>query len=204
MSGITITSYATLQTAMAEWLDRDDLTTRLPDFIGMFEAKINRRLRIRQQVTSTTLTPTAGSVTIPADYLEWKRCTWTGSPKRELDYVTPAYLSGTNPDSLSDVPSYFTIEGATLKVSPLDSTPLNFLYAQKLPALTDSATSNWMLNEHPDGYLFGSLVMACTLVSNAGDGAAWNALAEQILGEIWSLDFSGRGTVLQRAAGPTP
>lgn len=201
---ITIINYSTLKTAIAEWLDRDDLTTRIPDFIGMFEAKINRRLRIRQQVTSATLTMTAGATTLPTDYLEWKRVTWQGDPKRELDYVTPQYLSGTNPSSLSDTPRYFTIEGTALKVAPIDNTSLVMAYAQKLPALSDSATTNWMINEHPDGYLFGSLVMACTLISNAGDGAAWNALAEQILGEIWSLDFAGRGTVIQRAAGPTP
>lgn len=201
---MTITTYATLKTAMAEWLDRTDLTTRIPDFIGMFEAKINRRLRVRQQVTTASLTMTAGATTLPTDYLEWKRVTWQGSPKRELDYVTPSYLSGTNPDSISDTPRYFTIEGTSLKVAPIDNTSLVMAYAQKLPALSDSATTNWMLNEHPDGYLFGSLVMACTLISNAGDGAAWNALAEQILGEIWSLDFAGRGTLLQRAAGPTP
>lgn len=201
---ITITTFATLKTAMAEWLDRTDLTTRIPDFIGMFEAKINRRLRVRQQVNYAFLSMTAGATTLPTDYLEWKRVTWQGNPKRELDYVTPSYLSGTNPDSISDAPRYFTIEGTVLKVSPLDNTTLEMLYAQKLPSLSDDNDTNWMLDEHPDGYLFGSLVMACTLISNAGDGAAWNALAEQILGEIWSLDFAGRGTLLQRAAGPTP
>lgn len=199
---MSITTYAELQTAMANWLDRTDLTARLPEFIALFEAKINRRLRVRQQVTTATLTVTSGATTLPTDYLEWKRTTWMGSPKRELDYVTPAFLSGTNPDSLSDVPRYFTIEGTTLKVSPIDNTSLQMLYAQKLPALSSGV--NWMLTAHPDGYLFGSLVMAATFTSDAENGRAWNALAEQILGEIWSLDFAGRGTVLQRAGGPTP
>jgi SH3-like domain-containing protein len=201
---MSIGTYAELQTAITNWLDRTDLSSRIPEFIALFEAQINRRLRVRKQITSTTLTPSSGSVALPTDYLEWKRVTWTGSPRRELDYVTPSFLSGTNPDLLSDVPTYFTIEGANIKVSPTDNTSLDFLYAQKLPALSVSNTTNWMLTDNPDGYLWGSLVMAATFTEDAQNGAAWNVLAQQVLGEIWGLDFATRGTMLQRAGGPTP
>lgn len=203
---MSITTYSELKTAVSNWLDRTDLSSRLPEFIALFEAQVNRRLRVRQQITSTALTgiDAFGSVILPTDYLEWKRVTWTGSPRRELDYVTSSYLAGTNPGLLSDTPRYFTIEGSTLKVSPFSQTDLDLIYAQKVPALSDSATSNWLLASHPDAYLFGTLTMSATLTSDAENGRAWNALAQQYLGELWALDFSQRGTVLQRAAGPTP
>lgn len=201
---MSITTYSELQTAIGNWLDRTDLSSRIPEFIALFEAQINRRLRVRKQQTTTTLTVTAGSATLPTDYLEWKRITWTGSPNRQLEYVTPEFLAGINQSSVTGPPSFFTIEGETLKVGPLDNTSLSMMYEQRLPALTDSATTNWMLTAHPDGYLFGSLTMSATFTEDAQAGQAWNALTQNILGEIWGLDFVTRGTMTQRASGATP
>src|SRR4051812_23891330 len=169
---MSITTYAELQTAVGNWLDRTDLSSRIPEFIAMYEAQVNRRLRLRPQVTTATVTLTAGSGTLPTDYLEWKRVTWTGSSRVELTYVTPSALVAFNPDSLSDTPTHFTIEGSTIKVARLDNTSLQLLYTQKVPALTDSATTNWLLTAHPDAYLFGTLTMSATFTSDAENGRA--------------------------------
>jgi hypothetical protein len=127
-----------------------------------------------------------------------------GHPTRELDYATPSFLSGYNSPGVSGPPTYFTIEGSALKVALLDDTDLELLYSQKLPALSVSNTSNWMLADNPDAYLYGSLTMAATLTEDATNGGAWNQLTADILGEIWSLDFATRGTSAQRTSGPTP
>lgn len=189
---------------MGNWLDRTDLSARLPEFIALWEAHVNRKLRQRQQTTSATLTVTAGTATLPTDYLKWKRVTWSGSPTRNLEYVTPEYLATYNAAQISGPPTYFTIEGTSLKVAPLDNTSLSFLYAQKVPALSVSATTNWMLTEHPDAYLFGSLTMAATLTEDADNGRAWNVLAEQALDEVWALEFSSHGPLVRQTTGPTP
>jgi hypothetical protein len=199
---MAITTYAELQTAIGSWLDRS--LTQVTDFIVLFEAQVNRRLMVRQQTTSTTLTPSSGSATLPTDYLEWKRVTWTGSPTRELTYVTPSALSSFNASAVSGTPTHFTIEGSTLKVAEISDTALDFLYSQKVPALSVTNTTNWLLTAHPDAYLFGALTMSATLTSDAENGRAWNALTQGILGELWGLDFSQRGTTVQRTTGPTP
>ena len=134
---MSITTYAELQTAIASWLARSDLTASIPDFITLFEAAANRRLRVRQMESSTDLTPSSGEVALPADYLAWRRLTWTGSPRVELAYVAPSYLQAAYPSSPADTPRIFTIEGATLKVRPVSDTALEFLYYQKIPALSD-------------------------------------------------------------------
>src|SRR5262249_42740962 len=142
------------------WLDHSLFAARIPEFIALFEAAANRRLRVRQQEAQATLTPSAGSVALPSDYLAWRRVTWTGSTPGELQYAHPSYLQAAYPSSPSDVPRIFTIEGSTVKIRPLEDTSLEFDYLQKIPALSDSATTNWLLTEHPDLYLFGSLVEA--------------------------------------------
>ncbi len=84
-----LTTYANLQSSIASWLARDDLTAYLPDFITLFEAVAARKLKVRLQESVTTLTPVVGVVTLPSDYLGYRRVTWTGSPRRELTYVAP-------------------------------------------------------------------------------------------------------------------
>ena len=56
---MAINTYSTLQTAVANWLDRDDLTARIPEFIALAETRINRALRIRAMETVSTAISTA-------------------------------------------------------------------------------------------------------------------------------------------------
>jgi hypothetical protein len=159
---------------------------------------------VREQEGSTTLTPSAGAATLPADYLMWRRVTWTGSTRVELQYVHPSYLQAAYPSSPSDVPRIFTIEGSTLKVRPLDTTALEFDYFQKVPALSDSAPANWLLTAHPDLYLFGSLVEAEMFGVNDERAPLWKARRDEIFDEIEKLSNKTRGAGAMRVMGVTP
>ena len=57
---MAITTYATLQTAIANFLARSDLTAQIPDFITMAEARMNRELETRAQEKRSTATLVAG------------------------------------------------------------------------------------------------------------------------------------------------
>ena len=58
---MAINSYSTLQTAVSNWLDRDDLSDRIPEFISLAEATFNRVLRIRAMETTLADTTPSGS-----------------------------------------------------------------------------------------------------------------------------------------------
>ena len=199
---MALTSYAELQQAIADWLERADLVTRIPDFIALFEAAANRRLRVRQQEATVSLTPSSGSVALPADYLAWRRVTWTGSSRVDLQYVHPSYLQAAYPSSPSDVPRIFTIEGATLKVRPVDDGALEFDYLQKVPPL--SAGVNWLFGSHPDLYLFGALVEGQGYALNPQAAALWKARRGEIFDEIETLSNKTRGAGAIRVTGATP
>ena len=66
---MSIATYSDLQTAIASWIARQDLAANIPDFIALFESVANRRLRLRQQESAATLTPSSGVAALPADYL---------------------------------------------------------------------------------------------------------------------------------------
>src|SRR5262249_15732181 len=150
---MSITSYSELKTAVEGWLDHTLFTARVPDFIALFEATANRRLRTRWQEGSASLVPSARAVALPAAYPAWRRVTWPAASRVELPYVHPSYLQAAWPTSPAGVPRIFTIEGATLKIRPLDTTALELDYFQKIPALSDAAPTNWLLASHSDLYL---------------------------------------------------
>lgn len=162
---MTIATYTDLQAELGNWLDHSLFSARYPTFIHLFEATANRKLRVKEMEALATLTPAVdGTVALPSDYLAYRRCTWTGSARNELRYVQPSYLQAAYPTRPADVPRFFSIENLTLKVMPLDSTPVELGYFQKIPTLASNPT-NWLLTAHPDLYLFGSMVEAKCLAS---------------------------------------
>jgi hypothetical protein len=46
---MAFSTYADLQSQMANWLARDDLTNYIPDFIRLFECAAMRKLKVRLQ-----------------------------------------------------------------------------------------------------------------------------------------------------------
>lgn len=201
---VAISNYPELKSAIENWLDHSLFTARVPEFIALFEAAANRRLRVRQQEASTNLLPASGAVALPADYLAWRRVTWTGSPRVELQYVHPSYLQAAYPSSPADVPRVFTIEGATLNVRPVSDTELEFDYFAKVSALSDGNPINWLLAAHPDLYLFGSLVEAEMFGVNDERAPLWKARRDEIFDEIEKLSNKSRGAGAVRVMGATP
>jgi hypothetical protein len=126
-----------------------------------------------------------------------------GSIRRELQYVEPGYAQAINPTQESREPGYFTIEGGNLMVTPINDTEIEFLYYKKIPALSVSATSNWVLASHPDLYLFGTLTESLAFASN-DMGAIWSARADQIMAAMKRLSEASRGQMQVRPTGVTP
>jgi len=199
---MAITTYAELQSAIADWLARDDLTARIPDFITLFEAAACRKLRVRPMETSTSLTPSAGSVALPTGYLGWRRVTWTGSTRRELEYVHPSMLQAMFPDNAAGSPSHFTIEGANLKIRPTDNTALEFDYYAKTAAVSGSL--NWLFTNHPDAYLAGALVEAHLFAKDPDSAAIWLPRRDAAFSEIHLVNFNEQGSMAISVMGPTP
>jgi hypothetical protein len=198
---MSITTYAELQSAIANWLARDDLTSYIPDFITLFEAAAARRLKVRLQESTTTLTPSSGVATVPSDYLGHRRVTWTGSPIQELSYVAPPIYAGYL-ESGSGTPTVFTIEGSNLRVAPSSDTALTFDYYAKTAAVSSSL--NWLFTNHPDAYLFGSLAEANAFNKDVDAAGLWKARRDEVFDEISKLDFNERQGMAMRVTGHTP
>jgi hypothetical protein len=192
---MAISTYAQLQAACASWLVRGDLTARIPEFITLAEARLNRVLRARLAEADRSLTGTIGSRTIslPSEFAESLACwiTPTGSTERcELRFVDPSLLT-----VFSDRgrPAAWTIDGPNLAFErPLDAAyPITLRMLAKY-ALSDDAPTNTLLTNAPDVYLFATLAEAGPFLRDAELAAAYETKLARAIAELNAKDHRSR------------
>ena len=188
---MAITTYAHLQTATANWLDRTDLSARIPEFIELAEANFNRVIRQPDMIAKDDSFSIAGRyTTLPANTLEIIRIVVDLTPVIVLEYLTPEEISQRRiVMSSTGKPYYFTMIGGSsnqLEVLPSpDSTyTSSIVYYTRIAALSDSATSNWLLAAHPDIYLFGTLVEAEPYLKNDERMPMWTTRLDKALNAL--------------------
>ena len=188
---MAITTYAELQTATANWLDRTDLTARIPEFIELAEANFNRVIRQPDMVAKDdSFSISSRYTTLPTDTLEIIRIVVDLTPVIVLEYMTPEEISQRRiAMSATGKPYYFTtVGGATNQLEVLPSPDSTYtssiVYYTRIAALSDSATSNWLLAAHPDIYLFGTLVEAEPYLKNDERMPMWTTRLDKALNDL--------------------
>jgi hypothetical protein len=159
-----ITDYASLKTAISEWFMGRDMSADVDVFIDLAESYFNAKLRTRQMETKTDLTPSSGECTLPTDYIEYKRVVELASIRRRLAYITEDAAENLYPTRSAGLANHFMILGSTLTALPISGNDIELTYYQKIPALSDSNTTNWLLSEHPNLYLHASLLYCAKYV----------------------------------------
>jgi len=187
---MAISTYAELQTATANWLDRTDLTDRIPEFIDLAESTFNRTIRNHRMITKNdSYSLDSRYVNLPTDTLEVIRIVVDVSPQITLEYLTPEEIAERRGAGSSGRPVYFTVIGGStnqieLLPSPDSTYTSSIVYYTKIPALTDAATENWLLTNNPDIYLFGTLVEAEPYLKNDERMPMWSARLGKALEEL--------------------
>lgn len=157
----TITNYATLKSAIADYLNRGDLTSQIPLFIQFVEADLETRIRCREMIVQTTITSTLGDVALPADWLEAINLKIDGG-QTPLRYITLDEADIITSEQVYTQPRFYTIVEDVIRLVPAPGTneDIDLIYYSKIPALSDVTTTNWLLTKAPDVYLYGALVHA--------------------------------------------
>jgi len=157
----TITDYASLQSQIAAWLNREDLTAQIPVFIQFVEADINTRLRTREMIVRATATSSAEYVQLPADWLEAINLHIVDG-QQPLRFVTLDEADRINKLQNYTASSFYSLMNGAIELvpEPGDDLDIEMIYYGKVPELTTSETTNWLLTKAPDLYLYGSLVHA--------------------------------------------
>ncbi|EHK75201.1 hypothetical protein SM0020_24875 [Sinorhizobium meliloti CCNWSX0020] len=172
---MTISDYASLLVDAGEYSGREDIAHNFPRFLGLAELKLNRGLRVADMEVTDEISLIDGDGTLPADFLEAREVKNTaGIPIRavSLQQLTNSYMdrSGTGPCA-------YAIVGNTIKARPISDQDLTVTYYARIPALTRTNPTNWLLTKAPDVYLF-ALVNEIAIWAKDVDGAS---AAQQLL-----------------------
>lgn len=173
-------TYSDLKTAIADFLHRTDLATQIPSFIERAEAALFREINVKDLRVSTTGTTTGEYVTLPADFGEVVRLTTTYSgTEYDLDY-------GSQPiDYTMTAPKYFALENNKLRIfGSSTGQAYTLYYTPKVAALSESSTTNWLLTNAPDLYLYASSLEGARYMRDEQLEAKLGAMLEPLVDSI--------------------
>ena len=184
---MALTTYALLKTTIANYLNRTDLTSYLGDFITLTESRLNRELRVREMVnTDTTTTTVAGtqSYSLPSGFLEASAVIYQSNPYRTLRFMANGdFYRQYNVTQTSGLPTFFTIVGENilLGVAPDSAQTLQIDFYKTITALSESNTTNTILTNYPELYLYGALAESSPFLMQDERLNTWASLYKEAL-----------------------
>jgi hypothetical protein len=191
---MAFSTYNELKTSIANWADRDDLTSFIPDFIALTEARFNRALRLRsmEQSQIATTVPSQSNYALPTNYLQMREFRLNQEPTISLRYVSPEIYEAWNLGS--GTPKFYTIIANEIRIGPTPDGEyeMEMLFWRKFPSLTQAAPSNWMLENAPDVYLYGSLLELEPFIQNDARIQIWGLGYSTAINDIQSADDRDR------------
>jgi hypothetical protein len=193
---MSFATYSDLQTSIANYLARSDLTSVIPDFITLAENRLRRELRIRQMLKSVTTATVANDATVelPSDFLEIRDFVVMTNPIQPLSYSSPSSLSNDPRTSEVGVPKSYTILASEFQVAPAPDGvyTLKLLYYAAPAYLSSNNTTNVFLTTAPDGLLYGALVEAEPYLMNDARINTWGSMYDRAISSLIKSDEEGQ------------
>jgi len=213
---VTLSTFGDLKTAVADWLERTDLTSAIAnDFFPITQSKMYlgdrsagmqdiEPLRIRAMVSTGTLTPaTGGTITIATDvsanWLEFIELTPTYSGAQSIDYMEPwSFRKRVDAISSTVAPQWiYTVEGGIVYLAPAAISTIRAAWYAKFTALSGSGDTDWIILNAPQVYLYGCLAEACAYLQDD----RLPQFRAMFAGAIKALNMNDQ---MQRASGSKP
>jgi hypothetical protein len=180
---MSIDNYSELQAEIANWLKRVELVNDIPNFIVLAEAQNNRVVRTTDMETRSQATADAEFLGLPIDCLEIREIHIVDSPNRLLAYYTPQAFQAEQRYQDTGAPTIYTVIDNQIRLHPAPSASstreIEITYVAKIPRLTVASPTNWLLTNHPDIYLYGSLVQAETFLYNDKRVPMWKSMLQE-------------------------
>lgn len=193
---MAISTYTELKTAVANWLDRDDLTDRIPEFIALAEARMNRVLRLRMMEAKYTASTVGAqrNYALPTGYLQMRNFQLNTSPITTLSYVSPEIFDRLWGGSTGGTPQFYTILANEIQLGPIPASvqTMEMLFYKKITALSGTNLTEQMLTNNPDIYLYGALLEAEPFIMNDERVSLWALGFEKAVASLQEQDDKDR------------
>lgn len=158
---MAIASYSDLQTAVADYLHRSDLTSAIQTWIGVAEDEFEETLYfLRLLNPPTAFSATASFTDLPADFRRMRSVALIANNRRypmrnvSMDAFN-TFVYNVTPGGL---PHSFVITGGQIGIAPGTSADLEIEYWPTFSALSGSVSTNDVLDNYPRLYLYRTLM----------------------------------------------
>lgn len=176
---MSITTYGGLKTAITDWINWDDMDGQISTFIALAEARINREVRHWKMDATATLSVSTQYTALPADFMDVKRVSVTDT-QDPLRLVSVHDLQDMRDaaNNQAGAPYVYAISNGQLEVFPTPdtATDVTLHYVARIAAFSADGDTNWLLTEHPDVYLYGSLMQAAPYLAEDQRTEIWATL----------------------------
>jgi hypothetical protein len=184
---MALDSYTGLKNSIIDYLERDDLSSYVDDFIDLAESRHKREIRIRDMLSRSTLAIAKDDqyINLPADFLDLKYLrvqvpdTTTGRSFSMLEQLSIHELSSI---SIKDAapPRFFSVHAQIELQAPADQAYTSqIFYYQEIAGLSDANTTNVILDKAPAVYLYASLAASAPFLMHDERVQLWENLYAQ-------------------------
>tara|TARA_B100000530_G_scaffold335972_2_gene289395 strand:+ start:1076 stop:1696 length:621 start_codon:yes stop_codon:yes gene_type:complete len=193
---MAITNYTELKSTIADWLNRDDLTSVIPTFISLAEHQMERSVRHYKMIVRKAALLDTQYTDLPNDWLETIRVHLTSGDTHRLELVSLDDMVELREKSGNTAgrPRYYAHIGDTIEVYPTpdSSYDIELMYYQKIFTLSTGNTSNWLLDRAPDAYLYGALLAASPYLSEDERIEVWGGLYSSAINALNNTSDASR------------
>ena len=200
---MALANYDQLKTSIANYLNRSDLEAVIPDFITLTERRLDRDVRARANMIRANTTTVSGTAfyTLPTDMLELRNIVYDSSSNSyALAYMSPESLSREYGTYTNGAPRAYSIIGEDLKIAPTPdgSYTLGINYYQALTPLSSSVSTNNILSNFPELYLFGACAEGAVYLNDNEQLQRFSALYLEAVNSVRAAEEAARysGTVM--------
>jgi len=179
---MALATYANLQTAITNTLDRSDLSSVVADFIRMGEAALQRDLTHWRMEKRATATLDGRFLALPSDFLSPIRLQVSETePPLRLVTADEMHRERDRAGDSTGAPTLYSVVGGEIEVfrTPGQSYTATLYYRRTIPPLSDSNTSNWLLALAPDLYLYAALLHSAPYLVEDERIPMWGQLYQQ-------------------------
>jgi hypothetical protein len=184
---LSITTYSELQTAVTDRIARADFTSaQTQECIALAESEIQGALRAQDMETKSVAFYIANEFEqVPANFLEVASFWVKSSTRYPLQFMSDdgqafSYSTGT------DAPKFYSVIGNQFHFAPIpdSSYTATLVYFTKVPALSSTNTTNWLLTANPDAYLYGACKHAAIRLQQAEAAQGYDTLYQAAISRI--------------------
>jgi hypothetical protein len=178
---VAISTYSDLRGAVADFMQRTDLTAAIPTFVELATGRFSDELRTPEMEEIAQTTITGAWTALPSDF---RAVRLVEADDAVLEYRTPWQVQRLIDASNNPIPPVYTIQDLSLRIHPAPTgSVVKLTYYAALDALVNSGDANWLLTKRPDVYLQASLFYGWQYVNDMQRMAAALAYVDKYIAE---------------------